>query len=428
MENYIVRSLIAVTFYAIANYYLDSKLTKYSGFVILIIWDAVMLLCGLVVYGYYKYNDLEITFPITWKEIVFVAAIGLVYYFADMFYMSAFHSKDKSVIVITSVIVALPLMIGVMKVIFDREYPNRGQCLGYIFVVIGILTYAYFTPNKPEIDQPDQIQISKDVELKLPHLFLYHRKFPAKYFPKISVILYESIKRKDFMINKKIFLASAIILSVVLIAPNVTWANGSYQDNNFRSSSHSRLNLFSNNSSERLTQETYSREDYKAWVNKWFSILGKTNGVVTGKSDAGLTFTHRNKTYTVNTTNAILFRAPNNDSITLSDINVGDRVVVRGTRTNEVINATEVYIVPSNFQKAQGTATVTAVNNDGTVTAQDRKGRTANLVAVENATITQSGNDDPNMSDIRVGSKVQIKGFWDSSANMFYAIKIHISK
>ena len=165
MENYIVRSLIAVVFYAIANYYLDTKLTKYSGFIVLIIWDIVMLICGLVVYGYHKYNDVEITFPITWKEIAVVAAIGLVYYFADMFYVSAFHSKDKSVVVITSIIVALPLMVGVMKVFLDKEYPNLGQCLGYTFVVIGILTYAYFTPNKPETNEPDKVQISKNVEV-----------------------------------------------------------------------------------------------------------------------------------------------------------------------------------------------------------------------------------------------------------------------
>jgi drug/metabolite transporter (DMT)-like permease len=165
MPTFIFRAIMAVSFYSVANYYLDKHLSKYSGFIVLIIWDIVMLGCSLFSYSYFKFTGEKIVTPVTYQEYLVVAGIGIIYYFADMFYINAFHDKSSSVIIITSIIVALPIMVGVMKIVIDREYPTLGQCIGCAFVIAGILIYTYTTPSKP--DQPEELQNVTDVETKV---------------------------------------------------------------------------------------------------------------------------------------------------------------------------------------------------------------------------------------------------------------------
>lgn len=58
-----VRVLISVIFYSTANLILEKRLSQYSLLSLMILWEPVMLVCGIALWGYYRYNGLPLVSP-----------------------------------------------------------------------------------------------------------------------------------------------------------------------------------------------------------------------------------------------------------------------------------------------------------------------------------------------------------------------------
>lgn len=145
-------------------------------------------------------------------------------------------------------------------------------------------------------------------------------------------------------------------------------------------------------------------------------------GTVTAVSDSGFTMNTRiNSTLTVTTSGAKLVRIPRT-VITLSDIQVGDKVFVTGTKTDSSVAAFVVYDMSANIKPAKVKGSVTEVNGT-TLTVENKKG-VITEVATNGDTQIMAEGQPATLADIGIGTKVKIFGLWDSILNIFNALKI----
>ncbi len=149
------------------------------------------------------------------------------------------------------------------------------------------------------------------------------------------------------------------------------------------------------------------------------------NGVVTAVSSTGFTITSSNNaTLTVNTESAKIIQIPR-AVITLSDIAVGDRVHVTGTKVDSVVTASVVYSMPMNSKFAKEKGTVTAVT-DTTVTIQNKSGETVTVNTDADTQVVDQNGDATALAEVNTGAKVKVFGIWDTVLNIFNAIKIRL--
>jgi hypothetical protein len=145
-------------------------------------------------------------------------------------------------------------------------------------------------------------------------------------------------------------------------------------------------------------------------------------GTVTAVSGSGFTMdTNADTTLTVNTNAATLIRIPRS-VIALSDVQVGDKVHVTGTKTGSTIAASVVYDKSANVKFGVAKGTVTATSGT-TLTVQSKNGETATVNTDGDTQIMQDG-EAASFDDIEVGTKVKIFGLWDQILHVFSALKI----
>ncbi len=149
------------------------------------------------------------------------------------------------------------------------------------------------------------------------------------------------------------------------------------------------------------------------------------NGVVTAVSSIGFTITSSNNaTLTVNTEAAKIIQIPR-AVITLSDIAVGDKVHVTGTKVDSVVTASVVYSMPMNSKFAKEKGTVTAVT-DTSITIQDKSGETVTVKTDADTQVVDQNGQATTLAEINTGEKVKVFGLWDTVLNIFNAIKIRL--
>ena len=149
------------------------------------------------------------------------------------------------------------------------------------------------------------------------------------------------------------------------------------------------------------------------------------NGVVTAVSSTGFTITSSNNaTLTVNTEAAKIIQIPR-AVITLSDIAVGDKVHVTGTKVDSVVTASVVYSMPMNSKFAKEKGIVTAVT-DTSITIQDKSGETVTVKTDADTQVVDQNGQATTLAEINTGEKVKVFGLWDTVLNIFNAIKIRL--
>jgi hypothetical protein len=148
------------------------------------------------------------------------------------------------------------------------------------------------------------------------------------------------------------------------------------------------------------------------------------SGKVTAVSDSGFTFTTKNgSTYTVETEDATIVSYPN--STLNSEIEVGDRVHVVGTETDDNIVAVNVYDFADNLKSGVAEGTVIAVADDS-ITVQKEDGTEITVNINGDTTVVNSEGDDSALDEVDDGDEVKVSGFWDSILDVFHAIKISL--
>lgn len=148
-------------------------------------------------------------------------------------------------------------------------------------------------------------------------------------------------------------------------------------------------------------------------------------GEVTAVASGSFTLSARDgKIYTVTTANAS-FALPFNGTFAAADLKVGDAVKVKGTISGSTITAAEIIVVPANTVKAKAKGTVSAVNGS-TLTVNTKGGNTITVNTSSDTEVTKADGSTGAMADVTVGSRVSIKGLWNTLMNSLTALAIKL--
>lgn len=136
-------------------------------------------------------------------------------------------------------------------------------------------------------------------------------------------------------------------------------------------------------------------------------------GTVTAKGIGIVTIRlHDGTIYTVNTVGAT-FSAHKGMTFVFSDIQVNDKIFVSGALTGSTVSATKIFDISLPNHKGKVKGAVTAINgNTFTVTTKDNRIITVNT---DGSTVVKQNGLVVALSNILVGSKVMIRGIWNST-------------
>lgn len=227
---------------------------------------------------------------------------------------------------------------------------------------------------------------------------------------------------------KKTFVSIIAALAVVaMIAPAAAFAHDNDREREDRDRTEMRAR-HTNEFGVRTFDDDQSGDHDKHGKGLMLGLL--YTGTVTAESSSGFTIrTKDNSTFTVNATGATVVEIPRTVR-TVADIDVNDRVFITGTKSGGTITASVVYYMPENVKPASAKGTVTTVSSTSgttsTVTVQNKSGQTATVNITGDTEVTTSDKEVGTASDVQVGAKVKLFGFWDSVLNVFNAIKVRI--
>jgi drug/metabolite transporter (DMT)-like permease len=171
----VIVSVVALLFYALANYLIEQKFSKFNNLTIIACYSAVIftmsssvrlvtkastmtlslagnrIVAGLIITALIcllwfalklvvKPPTSPFDFP-KGKELVGLIIVGVLFTFADYFYIMA-YTLGGSLITVTSIIAMFPVVASLIKYIFIREVPNPWQIAGYVLAFCAILCIA----------------------------------------------------------------------------------------------------------------------------------------------------------------------------------------------------------------------------------------------------------------------------------------------
>ncbi len=248
------------------------------------------------------------------------------------------------------------------------------------------------------------------------------------------------IKKGLFML--KITKMAALLAMAAIIAPTVAFAQGGGrgQDDGDKHSDHSVRAWTTNEFGVRVLgsqDTTQSNEDShgKSGKSNRGLHLGQLKhgmvgskffyGIVTATSTTGFTMELKDdSTLTVDAADAKIIQTSHED-IALADISDGDKVSVIGTKFEDTVNAVLIYVVDADLQRAMASGTVTEVN-DNSFTVQTTDDTTITVNTDDNTKFTNEDGEEVADSEIEVGVKAKLVGFWDSVLNVFNAVKVKL--
>jgi hypothetical protein len=116
----------------------------------------------------------------------------------------------------------------------------------------------------------------------------------------------------------------------------------------------------------------------------------------------------RGETVQVQTDAQTRFRVPGAPGATIADIQVGDAIVARGQRTNNVLHANGVAVLPANLRD-QATGKVTSIEGSA-LALEDKDGNAVNVQTTPITLFNSPNNPKASFSDIKVGDMVVAAG------------------
>jgi len=128
-----IYAVVALFLYATQNVVLEQKFNGYSTVTILLCMYAVMLPAALIQFGYMHVSGQAIVAP-NGMMILVALGVGLVYYFADYFFIGA-YTQGGSVTTITTIVIMLPVFASIVKFFWVGGLPNGYQIGGYALAV-----------------------------------------------------------------------------------------------------------------------------------------------------------------------------------------------------------------------------------------------------------------------------------------------------
>lgn len=128
---------LAVLLYAATNLVLEQKLSKFHSSIILLYAYPVMLIMTVMWCGRLKMCDPQTKLP-TSTLIPVLAGTAIAWFFADFFFIGAYH-KGANMITVTTIFSLLPVFGAFLKYVWTRETPTIYHVIGWLMASAAVI-------------------------------------------------------------------------------------------------------------------------------------------------------------------------------------------------------------------------------------------------------------------------------------------------
>ena len=136
----ILLALAGMTIYSLTGVIIEQKLEKFSTAVLVLLFVAPMVVVSTIWILMQRSLGMAISFPrggLFWLTI----SLGVLYFFADYFYLGAFGAGGSALVISTIAILA-PVLTAVVRHFLVGGYPNGYQIAGYVLAAGAVTLLA----------------------------------------------------------------------------------------------------------------------------------------------------------------------------------------------------------------------------------------------------------------------------------------------
>lgn len=133
----IVYAFLAMWLYALQNVAIEVKLSKYTTMALLLYWYFTLAPLAVAGLGYMYLTGQNVIMP-NRHDAKIAIAVGVAFFFADFFYISAYTSGG-SLLAITSLVVLFPAIAQLIKFVWVGGSPNYYHMFGYLLAAIAVI-------------------------------------------------------------------------------------------------------------------------------------------------------------------------------------------------------------------------------------------------------------------------------------------------
>ena len=137
--NPILLALAGMTIYAVTGVIIEQRLEKFSTVALALLFVLPMLPISLLWLWIQKSHG-GITFP-KGAALALTLVLGVVYFFADYFYLGAFTSGGNA-LTISTIAITAPVLTALIRHFWVGGWPNGWQITGYVFAACAVLLLA----------------------------------------------------------------------------------------------------------------------------------------------------------------------------------------------------------------------------------------------------------------------------------------------
>lgn len=133
----VIFSTLAMICYALANVLVEQKLSRLNSLNIMLCYSPVIFLFAFVVRQISNNGDTSFRFPsglLLWIAL----GVGLLFAFADYFFITAYTNTGK-LVTVTSIFILFPVCASVVKFLLTKEMPNWWHICGYTLAILAVL-------------------------------------------------------------------------------------------------------------------------------------------------------------------------------------------------------------------------------------------------------------------------------------------------
>lgn len=136
-------AMVAVFLYAIQNVALELSLAKENTFKLLVIMYTIMWPMALAAWWYTSDTEGLRFLTDDTSKLGLIAVIGIVYFFADTSFVSAYTVAEGNVLTITTIVIMFPLFATLIKYVLSGSIPNIYQLGGYLLGAVAAWLMSY---------------------------------------------------------------------------------------------------------------------------------------------------------------------------------------------------------------------------------------------------------------------------------------------
>lgn len=130
-------AIAATFFYALQNVIVERKLSNVQPLVNMMFFSGTIFLLSLLTCGVKNLIGFQANIPDS-AQILTIVFVGVILFFADYCFFSAYNSGG-SLIIITTLVVLLPVIASFIKYASTGEgVPSTNQLLGWMFAAVAV--------------------------------------------------------------------------------------------------------------------------------------------------------------------------------------------------------------------------------------------------------------------------------------------------